>query len=84
MQSEELWPEGNQQQAGYGEAEALLRFKHPDRFNSFGDGKWRGVLYGAALHGVRLGGPVIYRGTFGAGLFQCVYRPGPAHWLWWE
>jgi GT2 family glycosyltransferase len=68
------------QQTGYGEAEALLRFKHPDRFNSLGDGKWRGVLYGAALRGIRLGGPVIYRGTFGTGLFQCVYRAGPAHW----
>lgn len=68
------------QQAGYGEAEALLRFKHPDRFNYRGDGKWRGVLYGASLQGVRLGGPIIYRGTFGAGLFQCIYQPGPAHW----
>jgi GT2 family glycosyltransferase len=68
------------QQAGYGEAEALLRFKHPDRFNGRGDGKWRGVLYGASLQGLRFGGPVIYRGTFGTGLFQCVYQPGPAHW----
>src|SRR5205823_3685695 len=68
------------QQAGYGEAEALLRFKHPDKFNGRGDGKWRGVLYGASLQGLRLGGPIIYRGTFGTGLFQCVYQPGPAHW----
>jgi GT2 family glycosyltransferase len=68
------------QQAGYGEAEGLLRFKHPDRFNSLGDGKWRGELYGAALKGVRLGGPIIYRGVFATGLFQCVYRRGPAHW----
>jgi hypothetical protein len=68
------------QQRGYGEAEALLRFKHPDRFNSLGDGKWRGVVYGAALQGLRLGGSIIYRGTFGCGLFQCLYRPGPAHW----
>src|SRR5207253_483534 len=68
------------QQAGYGEAEALLQFKHPDKFNGRGDGKWRGVLYGASLRGLRLGGPMIYRGTFGTGLFQCLYRPGPAHW----
>jgi hypothetical protein len=27
------------QQAGYGEAEALLSFQHPDRFNSRGEGK---------------------------------------------
>jgi glycosyltransferase involved in cell wall biosynthesis len=68
------------QQGGYGEAEALLRFKHPDKFNGRGDGKWRGVLYGPSLRGLRLGGSVIYRGTFGAGLFQCIYQPGPAHW----
>jgi O-antigen biosynthesis protein len=68
------------QQAGYGEAEALLRFKHPNRFNGRGDGKWRGVLYGASLRGLRLAGDSIYRGTFGTGLFQCLYQPGPAHW----
>jgi GT2 family glycosyltransferase len=68
------------QQAGYGEAEALLRFKHPDKFNGRGDGKWRGVLYGPSLPGLRLAQPVIYRGTFSTGLFQILYQPGPAHW----
>jgi GT2 family glycosyltransferase len=70
------------QQAGYGEAEALLRFKHPDRFNGRGDGRWRGVMYGGRgpLRGLRLTDSVIYRGTFGTGLFQCVYQPGTAHW----
>jgi GT2 family glycosyltransferase len=68
------------QQAGYGEAEALLRFKHPDRFNGRGDGKWRGVVYGPAVRGLCLADAIIYRGTFGTGLFQCLYQPGPAHW----
>jgi GT2 family glycosyltransferase len=68
------------QQAGYGEAEALLRFHHPERFNERGDGKWRGSLYGAALHGLRLARDIIYRGTFGTALFQCIYRPGASHW----
>jgi GT2 family glycosyltransferase len=68
------------QQAGYGEAEALLQFKHPDKFNGRGDGKWRGVLYGASLRGLRLGRPIVYRGAFGTGLFQCLYQPEPAHW----
>jgi GT2 family glycosyltransferase len=68
------------QQAGYGEAEALLRFKHPDKFNGRGDGKWRGVMYGDSLLGLRLSEAIIYRGTFGTGLFQCLYEPGPAHW----
>ncbi|MBW3622436.1 MAG: glycosyltransferase [Armatimonadetes bacterium] len=69
------------QQKGYGEAEALLRFKHPDQFNHRGDGKWRGFIYGAFLRGVQVEEPMVYRGTFGAGLFQCVYRPGSPHWL---
>lgn len=68
------------QQAGYGEAEALLCFKHPDKFNGRGDGKWRGVLYGNALRGLRLSRTVIYQGIFGTGLFQCLYQPGPLHW----
>src|SRR5439155_27139346 len=68
------------QQAGYGEAEALLRFKHPAKFNGRGDGKWRGVLYGSSLRGLRLSDAIIYRGTFGTGLFQCIYQPAPAHW----
>jgi GT2 family glycosyltransferase len=68
------------QQAGYGEAEALLQFKHPHKFNGRGDGKWRGVLYGASLRGLRLGESIIYRGTFGTGFFQCLYQPAPAHW----
>jgi hypothetical protein len=68
------------QQAGYGEAEALLRFKHPDKFNAYGAGKWRGVLYGASLQGVVLDQAIIYRGVFGSGLFQSIYQPGAAHW----
>jgi GT2 family glycosyltransferase len=69
------------QQAGYGDAEALLRFKHPDKFNGRGEGKWHGVLYGASRRRLCLGGAIIYRGTFGTGLFQCLYQPAPAHWI---
>ncbi len=68
------------QQAGYGEAEALLRFKHPDRFNFRGQGKWSGMLYGASLQGLVLDQALIYRGTFGTSPFQCLYQPAPAHW----
>jgi GT2 family glycosyltransferase len=68
------------QQAGYGEAEALLRFKHPDRFNFRGQGKWNGMLYGASLQGLVLDNAIIYRGTFGTSPFQCIYQPGPSHW----
>jgi len=69
-----------QQQAGYGEAEALLRFKHPDRFNTRGGGKWRGVLYGPSARGIRVGKPIVERGVFATGLFQTIYQPGQAHW----
>ncbi len=68
------------QQAGYGEAEALLRFKHPDKFNGRGDGRWRGVLYGHSARGLRFSDAIIYRGTYATGFFQCLYQPGPAHW----
>jgi GT2 family glycosyltransferase len=68
------------QQAGYGEAEALLWFAHPDRFNNRGEGKWHGAMYGSSRPSLRIGKPVIYRGTFGAGLFQTLYQPGSAHW----
>jgi hypothetical protein len=69
-----------QQQAGYGFAEGLLLHKHPNKFNSRGSGKWRGFMYGNSLQGMRLGRPIIYRGTFGTAPFQCLYQAAPAHW----
>jgi hypothetical protein len=69
------------QQAGYGTAEAMLRFQHPDRFNDWGEGKWNGVLYGPSPRGVALDRPMIYYGLFGAGLFQCLYQPRRADWM---
>lgn len=68
------------QQAGYGEAEGLLWFDHPDRFNRRGESRWRGMLYGESVQGLRFGAPFIYHGTFGTGLFQTVYQPALAHW----
>lgn len=68
------------QQAGYGEAEAMLARKHPGRFNAWGSGRWRGEMYGAFLNGIRLAVPQVYRGRFGRGMFQTIYQPGPAHW----
>jgi len=62
------------QQRGYGEAEAMLKFKHPDHFNALGASHWRGRIYGADSVGIRLAGDVIYHGLFGTGLFQTVYR----------
>lgn len=62
------------QQRGYGEAEALLKFKHPDHFNTLGASSWRGRIYGGDGIGVRFGRDVIYHGVFGSGLFQTIYR----------
>jgi GT2 family glycosyltransferase len=68
------------QQSGYGEAEALLRFKHTAKFNHRGDGKWRGVMYGTSLQGLQVGRAVIHFGIFGTGLFQTLYQPGRSDW----
>ncbi len=62
------------QQRGYGEAEALLKYKHPDHFNTLGASHWRGRIYGGEAIGVRFGGDTIYHGIFGTGLFQTIYR----------
>lgn len=65
------------QQAGYGEAEALLIGKHPEHFNSFGGGIWRGRIYAPSHTGLLLRGSVIYHGVFGSGFFQRLYAPDP-------
>lgn len=65
------------QQAGYGEAEALLIRKHPEHFNAFGGGIWRGRIYAPSHGGLVLRGPVIYHGIFGSGFFQRLYTPYP-------
>ncbi|MGF1632736.1 MAG: glycosyltransferase [Phycisphaerae bacterium] len=63
------------QQRGYGNAEAMLKFKHPDHFNQLGASHWRGRIYGGhELIGVKVGRDVIYHGVFGTGLFQTIYR----------
>jgi GT2 family glycosyltransferase len=62
------------QQRGYGTAEALLKYKHPDHFNTLGASHWRGKIYGTDRIGVRMTGDVVYHGLFGTGLFQTIYR----------
>ncbi|HEY7115650.1 MAG TPA: glycosyltransferase [Tepidisphaeraceae bacterium] len=62
------------QQRGYGVAEALLKYKHPDHFNTLGASHWRGKIYGTDQIGVRMTGDVVYHGLFGTGLFQTIYR----------
>jgi GT2 family glycosyltransferase len=66
------------QQAGYGEAEALLARKHPEYFNTVGNGVWRGRIYSSSRHGVVLQRSIIYHGTFGSAFFQTLYNRGPS------
>jgi GT2 family glycosyltransferase len=65
------------QQAGYGEAEAVLAKKHPRYFNSFGGGIWHGRIYGTGRSGVIMRQPIIYHGPFGSGFFQRLYASEP-------
>ena len=64
------------QQEGYGEAEALLRFKHLIFFGPTGTAKWKGQIYGAPRLTWWFSKPLIYHGVFGQGLFQSLY-PAP-------
>ena len=66
------------QQAGYGEAEALLQQKHPEYFNVIGSGTWRGRIYAAGIPGIVLQRAVIYHGVFGSGFFQKLYVREPS------
>jgi len=61
------------QQEGYGEAEALLRFKHLIFFGPTGTAKWKGQIYGAPRLTWLFSRPLIYHGVFGHGLFQSLY-----------
>jgi len=63
------------QQKGYGKAEALLYFRHPNRFNALGYARWRGRIYGAASALLSLSRPIVYAGVYGRGLFQTLYQP---------
>lgn len=71
------------QQRGYGEAEALLYHKHPDRFGSNGI-RWEGFIYSGAPLSVDFNS-VIYHGPMGEAPFQMLHlthmpvRPLPAN-----
>jgi glycosyltransferase involved in cell wall biosynthesis len=66
------------QQAGYGEAEALLITKHPEYFNAAGASIWRGRIYSPSNIGIVVRRSVIYHGPFAGGWFQTLYSPPPA------
>jgi glycosyltransferase involved in cell wall biosynthesis len=61
------------QQVGYGEAEAMLRYKHLQYFGPTGSAIWHGNVYSQVRMDSLFTKPVIYHGIFGTGLFQCIY-----------
>ncbi len=67
------------QQRGYGEAEALLKRKHPEKFRGYRT-HWAGRIYTRAGLGLNAGAPIIHHGVFGAGMFQTIYSPPQ---MWW-
>jgi len=62
------------QQRGYGEAEALLRYKHLQSFGWNGSALWHGTVYSQTRMNSFFSRPLIYHGLFGTGLFQSIYR----------
>ncbi len=62
------------QQRGYGEAEALLERKWPEKYNGLGHVAWAGRLYGGGVAASLARRARIYHGTWGAAPFQSVYR----------
>jgi GT2 family glycosyltransferase len=73
------WPRNSirgywRQQRGYGNAEALLERKWPEKYSTAGHARWRGRLYGSGL--LRgLGRWRVYYGIWGSELFQSLYAP---------
>jgi len=63
------------QQAGYGEAEALLVAKHPEHFNALGNARWRGRICSGSPADLPWRREVIHHGVFATGLFQTLYTP---------
>jgi O-antigen biosynthesis protein len=69
------------QQRGYGEAEGLLKRKHPEKFRGFrADLSWMGRIYTRAGLGLEVGEPLVHHGVFGTGMFQTIYA---APQVWW-
>ncbi len=67
------------QQRGYGRSEAMVRRKHPRRFDSLGRSNWRGIIYGDGAVGLPLLTPRIFHGRLGSAPFQTIYRQNHFH-----
>jgi O-antigen biosynthesis protein len=63
------------QQVGYGQGEALLERKHPNKFHPWGHAFWTGRIYAPYRLLRWLQRPVIYHGLWGSAGFQSMYQP---------
>src|SRR6266567_9361553 len=61
------------QQIGYGESEARLERKHPQKFNPWGHTFWAGRIYGPYPFFRPFRRPMIYQGLWGSAGFQSMY-----------
>ncbi len=70
------------QQVGYGKAEALLENKWPNKYNSFGQMKWLGRIYGRGipLDFASLFVGRVYQGVWGSAPYQSLYQPRGSFW----
>src|SRR5262249_26358474 len=70
------------QQMGYGKAEALLEKKWPNKYNSFGQMKWAGRIYGRGvpLDFASLFTGQVYHGAWGSAPYQALYEPRGSFW----
>jgi GT2 family glycosyltransferase len=64
------------QQVGYGESEALLEQKFPNKFNPWGHTFWAGRIYAPYPFFRLFGSPMIYQGLWGSAGFQSMYEKG--------
>jgi glycosyltransferase involved in cell wall biosynthesis len=70
------------QQRGYGKAEAMVYYKHPERFNLLGQARWLGRIYGDLSTSLLPGKPFIYSGVFGMAPFQSLYQRPTSLWAY--
>jgi GT2 family glycosyltransferase len=63
------------QQRGYGQAEAMLESKWPEKYNPVGHVSWAGLVYGNGHAPSIWSRSRIYQGIWGSAPFQSLYQP---------
>jgi GT2 family glycosyltransferase len=65
------------QQCGYGQAEALLERKWPEKYNRLGYHSWRGRIYASGMTLPIWRRERVYQGVFGSSPFQSLHQSPP-------